>query len=114
LIRQVYEEALESDPSIGLAFRADIVATFDRDPATHRPGAGALFQGSRGADVSAGALALAQSARISPLPAEPLVGGASDRHPSGSADRARYLPRSPPAWSSATAVIEDDVSIRTA
>jgi serine O-acetyltransferase len=36
LIRQVYEEALESDPSIGLAFRADIVATFDRDPATHR------------------------------------------------------------------------------
>jgi serine O-acetyltransferase len=36
LIRQVYEEALESDPSIGLCFRADIVATFDRDPATHR------------------------------------------------------------------------------
>ena len=36
LIRQVYEGALESDPSIGLAFRADIVATFDRDPATHR------------------------------------------------------------------------------
>ena len=36
LIRQVYEEALESDPSIGLSFRADIVATFDRDPATHR------------------------------------------------------------------------------
>jgi serine O-acetyltransferase len=36
LIRQVYEEALESDPAIGLSFRADIVATFDRDPATHR------------------------------------------------------------------------------
>ena len=36
LIRQVYEGALESDPSIGLSFRADIVATFDRDPATHR------------------------------------------------------------------------------
>src|SRR5215813_4936668 len=36
LIRQVYEGALEGDPSIGLAFRADIVATFDRDPATDR------------------------------------------------------------------------------
>jgi serine O-acetyltransferase len=36
LIRQVYEGALDSDPSIGLSFRADIVAVFDRDPATHR------------------------------------------------------------------------------
>src|SRR5437660_8233404 len=36
LIRQAYEGALEAEPSIGLAFRADIVATFDRDPATDR------------------------------------------------------------------------------
>ena len=36
LIRQAYEEALENDPAIGMTFRADIVATFDRDPATHR------------------------------------------------------------------------------
>jgi serine O-acetyltransferase len=36
LIRQAYSDALESDPSIGDAFRADIVATFDRDPATNR------------------------------------------------------------------------------
>jgi serine O-acetyltransferase len=36
LIRQAYVEALESDPAIGLAFRADIVATVDRDPATNR------------------------------------------------------------------------------
>jgi serine O-acetyltransferase len=36
LIRQAYGDALEGDPSIGLAFRADIVATFDRDPATDR------------------------------------------------------------------------------
>jgi len=35
-IRQTYGEALESDSSIALAFRADIVATFDRDPATDR------------------------------------------------------------------------------
>ena len=36
LIRQAYADALEAQPSIGDAFRADIVATFDRDPATDR------------------------------------------------------------------------------
>ena len=36
LIRQAYADALEDDPTIGDAFRADIVATVDRDPAAHR------------------------------------------------------------------------------
>lgn len=36
LIRQAYADALESQPEIGEAFRADIVATVDRDPATNR------------------------------------------------------------------------------
>src|SRR5262245_51965704 len=36
LIRQAYADALENDPSIGAAFRADIVATVDRDPAANR------------------------------------------------------------------------------
>ena len=36
LIRQAYAEALENEPSIGAAFRADIVATLDRDPAANR------------------------------------------------------------------------------
>ena len=36
LIRQVFEDALEQEPAIGDAFRADIVATVDRDPATDR------------------------------------------------------------------------------
>jgi len=36
LIRQAYADALEDDPSIGQAFRADIVATVDRDPAADR------------------------------------------------------------------------------
>jgi serine O-acetyltransferase len=36
LIRQAYADALEDTPVIGEAFRADIVATFDRDPATNR------------------------------------------------------------------------------
>jgi len=36
LIRQTFEEALEDQPDIGAAFRADIGATVDRDPACHR------------------------------------------------------------------------------
>ncbi|MES1155351.1 MAG: serine O-acetyltransferase, partial [Pseudorhodoplanes sp.] len=36
LIRQAYADALEDQPSIGDAFRADIVATVDRDPAADR------------------------------------------------------------------------------
>jgi serine O-acetyltransferase len=36
LIGQVYRDALEDQPDMGQAFRADIVATFDRDPATDR------------------------------------------------------------------------------
>ena len=36
LIRQAYADALEAEPQIGDAFRADIVATYDRDPATDR------------------------------------------------------------------------------
>jgi serine O-acetyltransferase len=36
LIAQAYQDALESDPAIAQAFRVDIVATVDRDPATHR------------------------------------------------------------------------------
>ncbi len=36
LIRQAYGDALKDTPSLGEAFRADLVATVDRDPATHR------------------------------------------------------------------------------
>jgi serine O-acetyltransferase len=36
LIRQAYMSAVEEDPSIAIAFRADLAATVDRDPATHR------------------------------------------------------------------------------
>jgi serine O-acetyltransferase len=36
LIRQAYADALEDEPAIGAAFRADIVAVVDRDPAIDR------------------------------------------------------------------------------
>src|ERR1700756_4794213 len=36
LIRQTYGDALRDEPDIGNAFRADLVAVYDRDPATSR------------------------------------------------------------------------------
>jgi serine O-acetyltransferase len=36
LIRQAYADAIDDSPAIGEAFRADLMATVDRDPATHR------------------------------------------------------------------------------
>jgi serine O-acetyltransferase len=36
LIRQAYGDALRDQPTIGDNFRADLMATADRDPATHR------------------------------------------------------------------------------
>src|ERR1700724_2186086 len=36
LIRQTYDEALRDEPDLGNIFRADLVAVYDRDPATSR------------------------------------------------------------------------------
>ena len=36
LILRAFNDAIEADPEIGHAARADIIATFDRDPACHR------------------------------------------------------------------------------
>ncbi|MDE2016975.1 MAG: serine O-acetyltransferase [Hyphomicrobiales bacterium] len=37
MIRHAYGEAIAADPSIGVAFRADLLAVFERDPACARP-----------------------------------------------------------------------------
>jgi serine O-acetyltransferase len=36
LIAQAFDDAIEVEPSIGEAFRADVIAVYDRDPACHR------------------------------------------------------------------------------
>src|SRR5580704_17733013 len=36
LILQTFDEALRDDPDLGNAFRAELVAVYDRDPATSR------------------------------------------------------------------------------
>jgi serine O-acetyltransferase len=35
-VRQIFEEAHEANPAMGVAARADVVAVFERDPACHR------------------------------------------------------------------------------
>ncbi|MBV9046411.1 MAG: serine O-acetyltransferase [Alphaproteobacteria bacterium] len=35
MAREIFQEAIEADPSIGEAVRADLAAVFDRDPACH-------------------------------------------------------------------------------
>lgn len=35
-IVNAFEDAIEAEPDIGLSARADLTATFDRDPACHR------------------------------------------------------------------------------
>ena len=36
ILREIIDEAYNSDPSLGMAARADLVAVFERDPACHR------------------------------------------------------------------------------
>ena len=96
LVAHAFHEAIQADPRIGEAFRADIVAVMDRDPATSRAsGAGPVLQGlPRDPGPSAGAPRLERRpARPRALPAEPVVGGVPMRHPPGCADRPRHLPR---------------------
>jgi serine O-acetyltransferase len=76
LIRQTFDEALRDDPDIGNAFRADLVAVYDRDPATSRFIDPLLyFKGFHALQTH-------------------LVGGVPDRYQSRRPHRPRHLPRS--------------------
>ena len=78
------------------SMRCDIAAVYDRDPACDRHIEPLLyFKGFHAIQTHRLAHWLWQQgpARFRALPAEPFVGGLPDRHPSGGADGARYLPR---------------------
>ena len=116
LIRQAYADALEADPSIGDAFRADIVATVDRDPAAeplHR--AGALLQRlPRHRDASPGALAVWRKGRKDfayYLQSRSSAVFQCDIHPTARIGRGIFLDHATGLVIGETAVIEDDVSI---
>jgi serine O-acetyltransferase len=115
LIRQVYEEALENEPSIGLAFRADIVATFDRDPATHRMLEPVLyFKGFHAVQTHRLAHWLWHKDRKDfayYLQSRSSAVFQTDIHPAAPIGRGIFLDHATGLVVGETAVIEDDVSI---
>ena len=115
LIRHAYAEAIDADPSIGAAFRSDIVAVADRDPATTRFIEPVLYykgfhaiQTHRLAHWLWGAgrrdFALYLQSRSSAV-------FQCDIHPAARVGRGIFLDHATGLVVGATAVIEDDVSM---
>jgi serine O-acetyltransferase len=115
LIRQAYETALEADPSIGAAFRVDIVATVDRDPATHRCIEPVLyFKGFHALQTHRLAHWLWQKDRKDfayYLQSRSSSVFQTDIHPAAPIGRGIFLDHATGLVVGETAVIEDDVSI---
>ena len=118
LIRQAYAGALRANPGLGEIFRADIVATIDRDPATSRLIEPVLYYKGFHAiqTYPAGALAVAETAAaISPEYhlAEPVVGGvpSANIHPAAEIGRGIFLDHATGLVVGETAAVGDDVSI---
>ena len=94
MIRQAYADALNEEPAIGESFRADIAATVDRDPATHRLLEPVLYyKGFHAIQTHRLAhwLWSKGTARFRALSAKPRLGGIPMRHSSRRAHRTRHL-----------------------
>jgi len=115
LIRQAFEDALEHDPSIGDAFRADIVATVDRDPATHRCIEPVLyFKGFHAIQTYRLAHWLWNQGRKDfayALQSRASAAFQCDIHPAARIGRGIFLDHATGLVVGETAVIEDDVSM---
>jgi serine O-acetyltransferase len=115
LIQQAYEGALEDDPAIGETFRADIVATFDRDPATNRCIEPVLyFKGFHALQTHRLAHWLWQKGRKDfayYLQSRSSSVFQVDIHPAAPIGRGIFLDHATGLVVGETAVIEDDVSI---
>ncbi|HLH93480.1 MAG TPA: serine O-acetyltransferase [Xanthobacteraceae bacterium] len=115
LIRQAYEGALASDPAIATAFRVDIVATVDRDPATNRYIEPLLyFKGFHAIQTHRLAHWLWQRDRKDfayYLQSRSSSVFQTDIHPAAPIGRGIFLDHATGLVVGETAVIEDDVSI---
>jgi serine O-acetyltransferase len=115
LIRQAYDDALEADPSIAAAFRVDIVATVDRDPATDRCIEPVLyFKGFHAIQTHRLAHWLWQKDRKDfayYLQSRSSSVFQTDIHPAAPIGRGIFLDHATGLVVGETAVIEDDVSI---
>ncbi len=115
LIRQAYKDALEGDPAIAIAFRVDIVATADRDPATDRYIEPVLyFKGFHAIQTHRLAHWLWQRDRKDfayYLQSRSSSVFQTDIHPAAPIGRGIFLDHATGLVVGETAVIEDDVSI---
>src|SRR6266699_3155826 len=115
LIRQAYADALEDDPTIAQAFREDIVATVDRDPATHRYLEPVLyFKGFHAIQTYRLAHWLWQRNRKDLayyLQSRSSAAFQTDIHPAARIGRGIFLDHATGLVVGETAVIEDDVSM---
>jgi serine O-acetyltransferase len=115
LIRHAFEDALEDDPSIGTAFRVDIVATVDRDPAANRCLEPVLyFKGFHAIQTHRLAHWLWQKGRRDfayYLQSRSSAVFQTDIHPAAPIGRGIFLDHATGLVVGETAVIEDDVSI---
>src|SRR6266581_8270595 len=115
LIRQAYVDALEDDPTIAQAFRADIVATVDRDPVTHRYLEPVLyFKGFHAIQTYRLAHWLWQRNRKDLayyLQSRSSAAFQTDIHPAARIGRGIFLDHATGLVVGETAVIEDDVSM---
>jgi serine O-acetyltransferase len=115
LIRQAYKDLLEDNPSIGECFRADIVATLDRDPATHRLLEPVLYyKGFHAIQTQRLAHWLWSKGRRDfalYLQSRASAAFQCDIHPAARIGRGIFLDHATGVVVGETAVIEDDVSI---
>jgi serine O-acetyltransferase len=115
LIRQAYADALDDLPELGEAFRADIVATYDRDPATSRFIEPVLyFKGFHAVQVHRLAHWLWSKGRKDFaffLQSRSSAAFQTDIHPAARIGRGIFLDHATGLVVGETAVIDDDVSM---
>ena len=115
MVHETFEEAMNADPEIGAAFRADLSAVLDRDPACHSFVEAFLFyKGFHALECwriahwlwgrERQAMALFLQSRISQL-------FAVDIHPAAKMGRGIMIDHGTGVVIGETAVVEDDVSI---
>jgi serine O-acetyltransferase len=115
LIRQAYMDALRDDPSLGEIFRADIMATCDRDPATRRVIEPVLYyKGFHAIETYRLAHWLWNKGRRDLalyLQSRSSAAFQCDIHPAARIGRGIFLDHATDLVVGETAVIEDDVSL---
>src|SRR3979409_1871836 len=115
LIRQTYDEALRDEPDLGSAFRADLVAVYDRDPAIARFIDPLLyFKGFHALQTHRLAHWLYKKSRkdfASYLQSRSSAVFQTDINPAARIGRGIFLDHATGFVCGETAVIEDDVSI---